>query len=55
MRDAARPTFPVGNAAAEKFAFRAPLVDYEIRFAARSRQREPRGEANIMTEQRTIA
>lgn len=55
MRDAARATFRVSNAEAKKFAFRAPLIDYEIRFAARFRQREPRGVAEIMTEQRTIA
>ncbi len=54
MGEARKHTYQVGNAAAKLFAFHAPLVDHEIRFAARSRRPEPREAAEFLSEKRTI-
>jgi hypothetical protein len=45
----------VGNAAGKLFAFRAPLIDYEIRFPVQSWQQGPGEEAEFLTEKRTNA
>lgn len=51
MRDDGQDrSYQVSNAAANSFAFRASLADYEIRFPAESRRRGPRPEVKFMTE-----
>jgi hypothetical protein len=54
MGEGRKRTYQVGNAAGKLFAFRAPLVDYEIRFPAQSRRRGPREAADFLSEKRTI-